>query len=77
MIHWMVNRSKEDLDPPFSPLVVCDHFFSERLGNQRVTPIIRPGKLELEVDVMGGSFTSMSQSKRSSGTSIIATPLLV
>ena len=35
----------------------------EWLGKQRVTPIIHPGKLELEADVMGGGFPAMSQAK--------------
>ena len=51
-------------------------FFFEWLGKQRVEPIIQPGKLELESDVMGGGFPAMSQAKSSAGTRIIVTPLL-
>ena len=72
----MVDQNKEYLDTPFAPLVVHVRLFFEWLGKQRVEPIIRPGKLELESDVMGGGFPAMSQAKSSAGTRIIVTPLL-
>ena len=72
----MVDRSKEDLDPTFGPLVVRVRFSVERLRKYRVTPIIRPGKSELEAYVMGGGFPAMSQAQSIAGPRIIATPIL-
>ena len=76
MIHRMVDRGEEDIDPPLAPLVVCVRSFFERLGKQRVTPIIRSGKSELKSDVMGGGFPAIYRAQISAGPRIIATPLL-
>ena len=74
MLHRMVYGSKEDLDP----LLWCmSAFLIERLGKQKVTPIIRPGKSELVAEVIGGVFPTMFQALSRAGPSIMATPLLV
>ena len=52
------------------------NFFVDRLGKHMVTPIIRPGKLELLADVMGGGFPAMFQALSSAGPIIMAMPLL-
>ena len=53
------------------------NFLFDRLGKQRMTPIIRPGKSEFLAEVMGGGFLAMFQALSSAGPSIMATPLLV
>ena len=52
------------------------YFLFGRLGKQRDTPIIHPGKLELLEDVMGGGFPDLVQSCISSGPRMMAMPLL-
>ena len=61
---------------PLSLLWYVSALLLERFGKQRVTPIIRPGKSELEADVMGGGFPTMYQARGSAEPRIIATTLI-
>ena len=62
---------------PLPLLWYLSDFLIESLFNQRLTPIIRPGKSELVAEVMGSGFPAMFQSLSRAGPIIMATPLLV
>ena len=62
---------------PLSLLWYLSNFLFDRLGKQRVTPIIRPVNLELISEVMGGGFPAMLQALSRAGPRMMATPLLI
>ena len=70
-------ESRKILIFPLPLLWYLYNLLFDRLGKQRVTPIIRPGNSELIAEVMGGGFTAMFQALRRAGPRMMGTPLLV
>ena len=62
---------------PLPLLWYLSNLLFDRLGKQRVTPIIRPGNSELIAEVMGGGLPAMLQALSRESTRIRETPLLV
>ena len=61
---------------PFPLLWYLSILLLDRLGKQRVTLIIFPGKLELLADVMGCGFLEVFQALSMDGPRMMATLLL-
>ena len=75
MFHRLLDGGEEYLDQPFARLWYLS-IFLDRLGKQRVMPIICPGKLDLLADVMGGGFPGMFLALSSTGPRMMAKLLL-